>query len=130
MDKLEARAAANAPAEKEPAYEPEKPAFTFDEFMKQDLRAGQIIEAERIKKSKKLLKIRVDLGYEERTIVSGIAAYFAPEELPGQRVAVVANLKPRKMMGVESKGMILMAEDPENGLRFVETSARPGSVIN
>lgn len=128
VEKLEARAAANAA--EEPAYEPEKPEFTFDDFMKQDLRAGQILKAEPIKKSRKLLKIRVDMGYEERTIVSGIAAYFAPEDLAGQRVVVVANLKPRKMMGIESKGMILMAEDAETGLRFVETQARPGSTVN
>jgi methionyl-tRNA synthetase len=129
IEKLKTRAAANAPAQ-EASYEPEKPPFTFDDFMKQDLRAGRIIDAERIKKSKKLLKIRVDMGYEERTIVSGIAAFFDPETLADQPVVVVANLKPRKMMGIESKGMILMAEDADGSLRFVETNARPGSVID
>lgn len=129
IEKLKTRAETNAPAE-EASYEPEKPPFTFDDFMKQDLRAGRIIDAERIKKSKKLLKIRVDMGYEERTIVSGIAAFFDPETLSDQPVVIVANLKPRKMMGVESKGMILMAEDADGSLHFVETNARPGSVVN
>jgi len=101
----------------------------FGDFMKLDLRAGKIISAKKIEKSNKLLEIKVDIGLEKRTIVSGISKYFAPDELAGQKVSVVANLAPKKLMGVESKGMILMAENPDGSLEFVETNAEPGSPI-
>lgn len=101
----------------------------FDTFMKVDLRAGVILAAENVKKSKKLLKLTIDLGFETRTILSGIAAYYDAETLPGQRVCVVANLAPRKMMGTESNGMVLMAENPDGSLYFVETEAKPGSPV-
>ena len=101
----------------------------FDTFMKVDLRAGKITHAEPVKKSKKLLKLTVDLGFETRTILSGIAGHVSAESLPGQSVCVVANLAPRMMMGIESNGMVLMAEEPDGTLRFVETEAAPGSPI-
>ncbi|MFP8488256.1 methionine--tRNA ligase [Gracilimonas sp. Q87] len=101
----------------------------FEDFMKLDLRAGEILSAKKIEKSNKLLEIKVDIGLEKRIIVSGISKYFDPDKLSGQKVSVVANLAPKKLMGVESKGMILMAENPDGSLKFVETDAEPGSPI-
>lgn len=106
-----------------------KKTATFDDFMSLDLRAGKIIGAEKVKKSNKLIKINVDLGFEKRTILSGIAEFFSAEDIVGKSVCVVANLAPKKMMGIESNGMILMGEDSEGSLHFVETEAEPGSPI-
>jgi methionyl-tRNA synthetase len=105
--------------------------ITFDDFAKVDLRVGTILTAEKVEKADKLLKFTVDLGYEVRTIVSGIAAYFKPEDLIGTQVSVVANLAPRKLRGIESKGMILLAEDAEGGLHFVSPKdlTQNGSII-
>lgn len=97
----------------------EAPLITFDDFAKLDLRLGTILTAERIEKADKLLKLTVDMGYEVRTIASGIAQHFQPEELPGLQVCVVANLAPRKIRGIESKGMILLSEDKEGKLHFI-----------
>ncbi|MCB9169375.1 MAG: methionine--tRNA ligase [Flavobacteriales bacterium] len=97
-----------------------KPTIEFDDFAKLDLRVGTIVSAERVPKADKLLKLLVDMGEAApRTVVSGIAEHFAPEELAGQQVVLVANLAPRKMRGVESQGMVLMAEDAAGKLRFV-----------
>jgi methionyl-tRNA synthetase len=96
-----------------------KPEIQFDDFAKIDLRIGTIIAAEKIEKADKLLKLSVDLGFETRTIVSGIALHFAPEAIIGKQVTVVCNLAPRKMRGIESNGMILMAEDKSGKLHFV-----------
>ncbi len=96
-----------------------KPQITFDDFAKIDLRAGTITAAEKVEKADKLLKLTVDMGSEMRTIVSGIAMHFAPEDIVGKQVTVVANLAPRKMRGIESAGMILMAEDADGKLVFV-----------
>ncbi|MDX1585486.1 MAG: methionine--tRNA ligase [Balneolaceae bacterium] len=111
-------------------YEPLKDEIEFDDFTKIDIRAGKIIEAEEIPKANKLLKLTVDLGFEQRTIVSGVANHFKPDELSGQRVCVVANLAPKALMGVESNGMILMAEEEDGTLKFIESDAEPGSPIN
>ena len=97
----------------------QKSEISFDDFAKIDLRAGTITAAEKVEKADKLLKLAVDMGRETRTIVSGIAAHFAPEEIVGRQVTVVANLAPRKMRGIESAGMILMAEDADGKLVFV-----------
>ncbi|MCC5915041.1 MAG: methionine--tRNA ligase [Balneolaceae bacterium] len=129
VKKLEERAAQNA-GTPEKEYEPLKKETTFDQFISLDLRAGKIVSAEKIKKSKKLIKISVDLGFETRTILSGIAEFFRPDEVVGKSVVVVANLAPKKMMGIESNGMILMGEDSEGKLHFVETDAEPGSTVN
>jgi methionyl-tRNA synthetase len=91
----------------------------YEDFAKIDLRVGKILSAEKIEKADKLLKLIVDLGFEQRTIVSGIAEHFKPEEIIGKQVTVVANLAPRKLRGIESKGMILMAENSEGKLQFV-----------
>jgi methionyl-tRNA synthetase len=97
---------------------PLKPEITFDDFAKLDLVMGTILEAEKVAKSDKLLKFQVDLGFEVRTIVSGVALHFAPEALLGKQVMVVANLAPRKIMGVESRGMILFADNEGKLIRM------------
>ena len=96
-----------------------KPQIEFDDFAKIDLKVGTILSAEKVEKADKLLKLEVDLGFEKRTIVSGIALHFKPEDIIGKQVVVVANLDPRKMRGIESQGMILMAEDKAGKLHFV-----------
>lgn len=110
------------PVKELPAFKPE---IVFDDFAKIDLRVGRIVTAEKVEKADKLLKLSVDLGLETRTIVSGIALHFKPEDIVGQQVVVVTNLAPRKMRGIESNGMILMAEDAEGKLHFIA----PGSLI-
>lgn len=102
-----------------PKFAPVKDTIQFDDFTKLDIRTGTILAAEKIPKADKLLKIEVDLGFEKRTIVSGIAQHFEPENLAGTQVLVLVNLAPRKLRGVESAGMILMAEDEEGKLQFV-----------
>lgn len=105
----------NQKAEKE---ETQTPAISFDEFAKMDLRIGEILEAERVEGTDKLMKLKVDLGFEIRTIVSGIAHVFATDEVIGKKVQVITNLAPRKIKGIESRGMILFA-DNDSGLSFV-----------
>ena len=96
-----------------------KDQIQYDDFAKLDLRVGKIILAEKVQKADKLLKLEIDLGFEKRTIVSGIAQHFSAEEIVGKQVVVVANLAPRKMRGIESNGMILMAEGKSGKLHFV-----------
>lgn len=98
---------------------PQKENTSFDNFMEMDIRVGTIVEAEKVKKAKKLLKLKVDVGIDQRTIVSGIAEYYEPQEIVGKQVSVLLNLEPRKIRGVESQGMILMAEDASGNLSFV-----------
>lgn len=97
-----------------------KPTVQFDDFSKLDLRIGTILEADRVPKSDKLLKFLVDDGFEKRTILSGIAKHFTPEEMIGRQVTFIANLAPRKIMGQESNGMILMAEDRDGSLSLLQ----------
>ena len=96
-----------------------KEEIEFPAFEKIDLRIGTILEAEKVKKTDKLLKLKIDLGFEQRTVVSGIAESYQPEGIIGQQVIVVVNLKPRKMRGIESQGMILMAKAKDGKLTFV-----------
>lgn len=103
-----------------------KPTIQYDDFAKLDLRIGVIVSAEKVEKADKLLKLEIDLGFEKRTIVSGIALHFKPEEIINKQVVVVANLAPRKMRGIESNGMILMAEDKEGKLYFIN----PDTIID
>ncbi len=116
--------------ESKPVLEPIKNTVTFEDFSKLDLRIGEVLTAERVPKSDKLLKLTVDIGIEKRTIMAGIAQHADPEELPGKKVTVVANLKPRKMMGVPSEGMILMAETPEGQFKFITSEADNGSTVS
>jgi methionyl-tRNA synthetase len=121
-EKLIARAAAKtqaAPATPAPNAPENKSIITIDDFAKIELRAGTIIAAQKVKKADKLLQLEVDLGFEKRTIVSGIALHYQPEDIIGQQVTVVVNLAPRAMRGIESAGMILMAEDAAGKLVFV-----------
>jgi len=108
----------------EKAGEPLKPEIQFDDFAKIDLRTGIIVSAQKVPKADKLLQLEVDLGFEKRTILSGIAMHFEPEAIVGQQVVVVANLAPRKMRGIDSNGMILMAEDEQGKLHFVQPENR------
>ncbi|WP_452601459.1 methionine--tRNA ligase [Pontimicrobium sp. MEBiC06410] len=117
LDKLEASKKANEAANK--VVEPQKDTITFEDFTKLDIRVGTILEAEKMPKTKKLLILKVDTGIDVRTIVSGIAESFTPEEVVGKKVTVLVNLAPRKLRGVESQGMILMTETPEGKLVFV-----------
>lgn len=126
LDKLEATKNANK-AENAKA-EPQKEVATFDDFTKLDLRVGTILEAEKMPKANKLLVLKVDTGIDVRTIVSGIAEHFSPEEVIGKRVTVLANLAPRALRGVESAGMILMTNNAEGKLVFVNPDAE--GVIN
>ncbi len=105
--------------EKEKERESLKPEIQFDDFTKLDLRTGTIMEAEKVAKAKKLLKLTVDIGLEKRTVVSGIAEFFKPEEIVGKKVVMVANLAPKKLKGILSQGMILMAENEKGELGFV-----------
>ncbi len=125
QDKLAAAKAANEAKAEGPSYEPVKDTIQYDDFMKMDIRTGTITTAEKMKKAKKLLQLTVDLGFEQRTVVSGIAEHYTPEEVIGQKVLLLANLAPRKLRGVESQGMILMAESGGK-LHFVS----PGDAEN
>ncbi|MGV6828429.1 MAG: methionine--tRNA ligase [Flavobacteriales bacterium] len=116
--KLEASKKANEAANKHP--EPQKQTITFEDFTKLDLRVGTILEAKKMPKTKKLLELKVDTGIDVRTIVSGIAGSFSPEEVVGKKVTVLVNLAPRKLRGVESEGMILMTETQDGKLVFVQ----------
>ncbi|MGB4884408.1 MAG: methionine--tRNA ligase, partial [Ferruginibacter sp.] len=109
-----------------------KPIIQFDDFAKIDLKTGTIIAAEKVEKADKLLKLEVDLGFETRTIVSGIALHYTAKEIIGKQVTVVTNLAPRKMKGIESNGMILMAEDQSGKLHFIkpETTIDKGSNVS
>ena len=131
LDKLEATKKANEAENK--AIELQKDTTTFEDFTKLDMRVGTIIEAEKMPKAKKLLVLKVDTGINTRTIVSGIAEHFTPEEIVGKKVTVLVNLAPRKLRGVESEGMILMTETPEGKLVFLnpdEDGVLPGATIN
>lgn len=119
-DQLSQTPASQCEGKGEPKIEKNiRPEISFDDFEKIDLRVGKIIAAEKVEKADKLLKLEIDLGFETRTVVSGIAVHYTPEEIIGKQVTVVANLAPRKMRGIESKGMILMAEDEHGKLIFV-----------
>ena len=113
-------------------YPPIGPEMVYDDFAKLDMRVGEILSAEKIEKSKKLLKLQVDIGVEVRTVLSGIAEQFSPEDVIGKKVVLLANLQPRKMMGIESQGMILMSEDKEGVFRFLtpDGEADKGSTIS
>lgn len=127
LDKLEATKASNKieKTTEKPKLMPQKETITFDDFSKLDMRVGTIIEAEKMPKADKLLILKVDTGLDVRTVVSGIAESFTPEEVIGKQVTILINLAPRKLRGVESQGMILMTETADGKLAFVnpDTSA-------
>lgn len=120
--KEEAKAKAAAPA-----YAPAKEECTFDDFMKMDIRTATVLEAERVPKTDKLLKLTIDTGLDRRVIVSGIAEYYSPEEMVGKQICILANLAPRKIKGIESKGMILMAKEENGKMRIVSPEEKLGN---
>ncbi|MDT0295223.1 methionine--tRNA ligase [Mesonia ostreae] len=131
LDKLEATKKANIAEDK--TAEPQKETATFEDFTKLDLRVGTIVEAEKMPKTKKLLILKVDTGIDTRTIVSGIAESFKPEDVVGKKVTVLVNLAPRKLRGTMSEGMILMTENADGKLVFVnpdEEKMNNGTVIS
>ncbi|MCZ8332467.1 MAG: methionine--tRNA ligase [Flavobacterium sp.] len=131
IDKLEATKVANKA--ENAVIEPQKETSTFEDFSKLDLRVGTIIEAEKMPKANKLLVLKVDTGIDVRTIVSGIAEHFSPEEVVGKRVTVLVNLAPRALRGVESQGMILMTNLPDGKLVFVNPDVdgvKNGAIIS
>ena len=105
---------------------PSKPEISFEDFSKMDIRTGTILEAEKVPKTEKLLKLLVDTGVDKRTVVSGIAEFYKPEDIVGKQVSILINLAPRKIKGIESQGMVLMAEDKDGKLSFVA----PANVVN
>ncbi len=130
IQKLEETKIANEIAKKTIAVA--KKEIVFDDFVKVDMRVGTIKSAEKIKKSKKLLKLKVDTGLDERVVVSGIAEYYDPDAILGKQVCMLVNLAPRAIMGIESQGMILMAENPDGSLSFIkpEKAMENGGVIS
>ncbi|WP_206367780.1 methionine--tRNA ligase [Sphingobacterium chungjuense] len=123
LQKLEQAKANNA--KKVIPAAPAKANISFDDFVKLDVRVGTILEAEKVAKTKKLLKLKIDTGIDQRTVVSGIAEFFKPEDIVGKQVSILVNLEPREIKGIMSQGMILMAEDADGRLDFVQ----PGSQI-
>lgn len=117
INKLQETKKANEIAQAE--TEPQKEDITYDDFAKLDIRVGTILSAEKVAKTKKLLKLTIDTGIDQRTIVSGIAEHYAPEDIVGKQVSVVVNLAPKVLKGIESRGMILMAENADGSLSFV-----------
>lgn len=129
LDKLEANKKTNAINNAE--VEPQKKNITFEDFSAMDIRVGTIIAAEKVAKTKKLLKLTIDTGIDTRTIVSGIAEYYSPEDIVGKQVSVLVNLAPKNLKGIESQGMILMAENADGELAFITTQKqfKNGSTI-
>ncbi len=121
LQKLEKAKLAAQPAE------PIKETATFDDFMKMDIRVGTIVHAEKVKKTKKLLKLTVETGVDTRIVVSGIAEFYNPEDILDQQVCLLANLAPREIKGIKSEGMILMAEDRDGSLSFVSPTDKLGN---
>ena len=129
LQKLQATKKANEIAES--VAKPVKENIEFDDFGKMDIRVGTVLEAEKVAKTKKLLKLLVDTGIDKRTIISGVAEYYKPEDLIGKQVSVLVNLAPKKLRGIESQGMILFAENADGSLVAVSPDAevKPGSEI-
>ena len=125
------RAAAEKAEEEAKVEEPERePEIAFDEFTKVELRVAEVLECEPVPKSKKLLKLQVDLGFEKRQVVSGIAKFYTPDELVGKKVVLVANLKPAKLFGIDSYGMILASGEEDVKVVFLDPSAKNGDRIH
>ena len=119
LDRIRAEREAAAKAEAAEQVEPQKAECTFEEFEKMDIRTATVLEAERVPKTDKLLKLTIDTGIDKRTIVSGIAEFYTPEAMVGKQICILANLKPRTIRGIESHGMILMAKQGDGTMRFI-----------
>ena len=121
LQKIRAEIEARKKAEARKNVPPQKDACTFDDFGKMDIRTATVLEAERVPKTDKLLKLTIDTGIDRRVIVSGIAEYYSPEDMVGRQICVLANLEPRVIRGIESRGMILMAKQGDGSMRFITT---------
>ena len=132
MLKLQQTKETNLPTNQKPTCMPQKDVIQYDDFQKMDIRVGTILEAERVPKTEKLMKLRIDTGIDIRTVVSGIAEYFTPEEIIGKQVSILVNLQPRTLKNIESQGMILMSSNSEGKLEFISpnTSTENGSIIS
>ena len=119
LDAIRAEREAAAKAEAAKIVAPQKDECTFEDFEKMDIRTATVLEAERVPKTDKLLKLTIDTGIDKRTIVSGIAEFYSPEDMVGKQICILANLAPRKIRGIESKGMILMARQGDGKMRFI-----------
>ena len=129
IDRLQATKKENEMAGVQAA--PAKENISFEDFAKLDIRVGKIVAAEKVAKTKKLLKLTIDTGIDTRTVVSGIAEYYTPEEVVGKQVSILVNLAPKELKGIMSQGMILMAENADGSLSFVspDKEIKPGSDI-
>lgn len=127
LEKLEKAKKENQQANVSMNHAPQKENVSFDDFMKLDIRVGTILEAEKVAKTKKLLKLKINTGLDQRTVVSGIAEHYKPEDIIGQKVSILMNLQPRAIAGIESQGMILMAEAADGSLSFVQPSGNAES---
>ncbi|MBQ1753651.1 MAG: methionine--tRNA ligase subunit beta, partial [Bacteroidales bacterium] len=116
--------AAREAAEAAKKVEPQKEEVSFEDFGKMDIRTATVLAAERVPKTDKLLKLTIDTGLDQRVIVSGIAQYYTPEEMVGKQICILANLQPRTIRGIESKGMILMAKQIDGKMRIVTPEER------
>ena len=126
LAQIKARLEAARKAEESKRVAPQKDECTFEEFEKMDIRTATVLEAERVPKTDKLLKLTIDTGIDRRVIVSGIAEFYKPEDMPGKQICILANLKPRVIRGIESHGMILMAKQGDGKMRIVS----PEEVVN
>ena len=131
LDRIRAEREAAAAAEAAKQVAPQKEECTFEEFEKMDIRTATVLEAERVPKTDKLLKLTIDTGIDRRTIVSGIAEYYTPESMVGKQICILANLKPRTIRGIESHGMILMAKQGDGSMRFItpQEAVSNGAVV-
>ncbi|MDX1739945.1 MAG: methionine--tRNA ligase subunit beta, partial [Rhodothermales bacterium] len=111
------------------AHDPVKSEIVYEDFDRLDFRVGQITAAEPVPKADRLLRLDIDVGFDTRQVVAGIAEHFGPEEVVGRKVVVLVNLKPRMLRGLESQAMILMAKESDDSLVFIETDAAPGSRV-
>jgi methionyl-tRNA synthetase len=131
VDRLRKKETKSQPAMEESKLKPIKPEIVFDDFTKIDIRVGKVVAAEKMEKSNKLLKLTIEAGTDTRTILSGIAQHYSAEQMVGKQVTFIANLAPRKMMGIESQGMILSAEDTDGKLKLIlpDDNVAPGSSV-
>ena len=129
VDKLHAMSAETSTVAASETSTPQKPDISYDDFAKLDIRTAKILAAERVPKADKLLKLTLEVDGVNRTVVSGIALHYPPEELPGKHVVILANLEPRKIRGVESQGMILMAESPDGKLHFIQAASDESGMV-
>ena len=131
LDRIRAEREAAAKAEAAKQVEPQKEECSFEDFEKMDIRTATVLEAERVPKTDKLLKLTIDTGIDKRVIVSGIAEYYRPEDMLGKQICILANLKPRSIRGIESHGMILMAKQGDGTMRFItpQDAVTNGSIV-